>query len=82
EAESLVGFYNAYQLTGKVNFLEKSERVWDFIKKHLIDYKNGEWFGAVDANNNVIADDKISFWKGPYHNSRACMEIWKRLGEK
>ena len=82
EAEAMVGFYNAYQLTGKVNFLEKSEKIWDFIKKHLIDYKNGEWFGAVDVNNKVISDDKINFWKGPYHNSRSCMEIWRRTGEK
>ncbi|MEJ0105704.1 MAG: AGE family epimerase/isomerase [Bacteroidota bacterium] len=82
EAEAMVGYFNAYQLTGKVNFLEKSEKVWAFIKEHLIDYTNGEWFGAVDANNKVIADDKINFWKGPYHNSRSCMEIWKRLGRK
>jgi len=82
EAEAMVGYFNAYQLTGKVNFLEKSEKVWTFIKEHLIDYKNGEWFGAVDANNKVIADDKINFWKCPYHNSRSCMEIWRRLGEK
>ena len=82
EAEAMVGFYNAYQLTGKINFLEKSEKIWDFIKKHLIDYKNGEWFGAVDANNKVIADDKINFWKCPYHNSRACMEIGRRISEK
>ncbi|MGC4038105.1 MAG: AGE family epimerase/isomerase [Chitinophagaceae bacterium] len=82
EAEAMVGFYNAYQLSGKVHFLEKSEKVWSFIKDHLIDHKNGEWFSGVDANNKVIADDKINFWKGPYHNSRACMEIWKRLGEK
>jgi mannobiose 2-epimerase len=82
EAEAMVGYFNAYQLTAKVNFLEKSEKIWGFIKEHLIDYTNGEWFGAVDANNKVIADDKINFWKGPYHNSRSCMEIWKRLGEK
>ena len=82
EAEAMVGFYNAYQLTGKVNFLEKSENVWNFIKKYLIDYKNGEWFGAVDANNKVIADDKINFWKCPYHNSRSCMEIERRIREK
>ena len=82
EAEAMVGFYNAYQLTGKVNFLEKSEKIWSFIKEHLIDHENGEWFGAVDATNKVIADDKINFWKGPYHSSRSCMEIWRRLGEK
>lgn len=82
EAEAMVGFYNAYQLSHKVNYLEKSEKVWEFIKQHLIDRVNGEWYGAVDATGKVIADDKINFWKGPYHNSRACMEMWRRLGER
>lgn len=82
QAEAMVGFFNAYQLTGKVHFLEKSEKVWEFIKKYLIDYKNGEWFGAVDANHKVTASDKMNFWKGPYHNGRSCMEIWQRMGKK
>lgn len=79
-AEAMVGFLNAYQLTGKVHFLEKSQKTWAFIKNHLIDHKNGEWFGAVDANYKITADDKMNFWKGPYHNGRACMEVWRRLG--
>jgi mannobiose 2-epimerase len=79
EAEAMVGFYNAYQLSHKVTYLEKSEKIWGFIKQHLIDHVNGEWFGSVDANGKVIADDKINFWKGPYHNSRGCMEMWKRM---
>ena len=82
EAEAMVGFYNAYQLSHKVTYLGKSEKIWDFIKKHLIDRVNSEWFGGVDANGKVISDDKINFWKGPYHSSRACMEMWRRLGEK
>jgi len=82
QAEAMVGFFNAYQLTGKVHFLEKSEKVWEFIKKYLIDYKNGEWFGAVDANHKVTASDKMNFWKGPYHSGRSCMEIWQRMKKK
>src|SRR5882672_8523528 len=81
QAEAMVGFFNAYQLTSKVQFLEKSEKVWEFIKKYLIDQQNGEWWGGVDANHHIIARDKITFWKCPYHNGRACMEIWKRLGK-
>ncbi len=80
QTEAMVGFFNAYQLTGKVHFLEKAEKVWAFIKNHLIDHKNGEWFGAVDAGHKVIADNKVTFWKCPYHNGRSCMEIWKRAG--
>ncbi len=79
QAEAMVGFFNAYQLTGKVNFLEKSENTWNWIKKYMIDHENGEWFGALDAQNVVKSRDKINFWKCPYHNGRACMEIWHRL---
>ena len=79
QTEAMVGFLNAYQLSGKVKYLEKSKMVWNFIKKHLIDYNNGEWCGAVDASYRVTSCDKVTFWKCPYHNGRACMEVWKRL---
>src|SRR5260221_12358286 len=82
QTEAMVGFFNAYQLTGKVNYLEKSEKVWEFIKKHLIDYEYGEWCGDISADYRIRSCDKITFWKCPYHNGRACMEIWKRLGKK
>jgi len=75
----MVGFVNAYQLSGKVHFLEKAEKVWEFVKRYMIDQKEGEWWPAIDANHKVMPGNKISFWKGPYHNSRSCMELWKRL---
>lgn len=81
QAEALVGFFNAYELTGKVHFLEKAEKTWEFIKKQLIDHTNGEWYGSVSADYKTISRDKVTFWKCPYHNSRACMEIWRRLNK-
>jgi mannobiose 2-epimerase len=77
--EACVGFMNAYQLTGKVHFLEKSTKSWEFIKKNLLDLKGGEWFGGVKTDGTVTDKQKVTFWKGPYHNSRMCLEIWKRL---
>lgn len=79
-AEAMVGFYIAYQNTSKVHFLEKAENSWEFIKKYLIDHENGEWFTGVTADHKVTATDKINMWKCPYHNARACLEMWKRLG--
>ncbi len=79
-AEAMVGFYNAYQNTGKVHFLEKSENSWEFIKKYLIDHENGEWFTGVTSEHKVTATDKINMWKCPYHNARACLEMYHRLG--
>ena len=78
-AEAMVGFYNAYQLSGKVHFLEKSENSWEFIKDHLIDHQGGEWFGGVDATHQLTSTSKGNPWKAPYHNVRACMEIYRRI---
>lgn len=79
-AEAMVGFLNAYQLTHDKAFLDKSVRSWEFIKKYLLDLKNGEWFSGVTADHRVLGTDKISMWKCPYHNSRACLEMVERLG--
>ena len=81
-AEQLVGFYNAYQLTGKQDFKVKAERSWDYIDSKFIDKERGEWFGTVQEDGTQIRGDKVNFWKCPYHNARACMEMWKRLEQK
>ena len=80
QAEAMVGFLNAFQLTGDQNFYNYFSRLWDFTKKHLIDKENGEWFWGVNADGSLMqGEDKAGFWKCPYHNSRACMEIIYRL---
>jgi cellobiose epimerase len=78
-AEAMVGFMNAYQLTHEKPFLDKSLQSWEFIKKYLLDTKNGEWFSGVDEKHQVLGKEKISMWKCPYHNSRACLEMLERL---
>ncbi len=81
QAEAAVGFLNAYQLSGKSHFLEAALRCWDFIEAHLIDRQYGEWFRYVTRDHRLGAHDaaKVSFWKCPYHNGRACLELIRRL---
>ena len=53
---------------------------WEFVKKNLIDYKNGEWYWSMRADGTVNTDDdKAGFWKCPYHNGRMCMELIERF---
>jgi mannobiose 2-epimerase len=80
-AEQMVGYLNTYQLSGKVHFLEKSQQSWAFVKQYLRDLDGGEWFIGTDAalEPNRRAD-KITAWKCPYHNGRACLEVERRLG--
>ncbi len=82
QAEAVVGFLNAYQLSGEDKFLKAAIKTWSFIEKHIIDKKNGEWHWRVSQDRKPYANDpKVSEWKSPYHNSRACIEIIKRIDD-
>jgi len=79
QAETVVGFLNAFSLSGKEEFLDRSLAAWRFISDHLVDRNNGEWFWSVDKNLQPnLKEDKSGFWKCPYHNSRMCLEIIER----
>jgi mannobiose 2-epimerase len=79
QAEALIGFYNAYQLTGKESYLNIVYKNWKFIKKYILDKQNGEWFWGIDKEYSLIEKDKAGFWKCPYHNGRACLELIDRI---
>jgi mannobiose 2-epimerase len=79
QAEALTGFLNAYQMSGDPRFLQASLRSWDFIAAHVIDRTHGEWYRLLARDGTVLSSDKISLWKCPYHDGRACMEMIDRL---
>ena len=82
QAEALVGYYNAYELSGNEVFAAKTRSSWDFIRGYLIDREYGEWFWSTDMNGVPSTErEKAGFWKCPYHNSRACMELIRRIRE-
>jgi mannobiose 2-epimerase len=79
QAEAMVGFFNAWKITGVDRFLNRSLASWNFIRERILDKKNGEWFWGIQADNTIMNEDKVGIWKCPYHNSRACMELIKRI---
>lgn len=82
QAEATVGFFNAWQISGNENYLNATFKVWNFIKNHLKDNKNGEWFWGLHEDHSIMKnEDKAGFWKCPYHNGRACIEIIKRINK-
>lgn len=85
-AEAMVGFLNAYELSEEGKFLTPVFDLWNFVKKHLKDPQQGEWVWGVfpptscEPNYQIMDhEDKVGFWKCPYHNARACMEIIQRI---
>ena len=80
QAESVVGYFNLWDHFGEQSGLEYALICWDFIKNHLIDREEGEWFWSLRADGSVNRDDdKAGFWICPYHNGRMCMEIIERV---
>ena len=79
QAEAMVGFFNAWQVTGDDKYLNIVLKNWEFVKNNLIDKENGEWFWGVNEHGEVMpGEDKAGFWKCPYHNGRACLELMRR----
>ncbi|KQS37169.1 N-acyl-D-glucosamine 2-epimerase [Pedobacter sp. Leaf194] len=80
QAEAMVGFLNAFQISKDQKFLNSFLSIWDFTKRYIIDYENGEWFWGINKDLSLMqGEDKAGFWKCPYHNSRACIEVITRL---
>jgi len=92
QSETLVGFMNAFELTGDEKYWETVKLSWNFIDTYLIDHMRGEWFTKLnrlgvpyliepvdDPSPYYRNDWKIDPWKCPYHNGRSMMEMVKRI---
>jgi mannobiose 2-epimerase len=92
QAENLVGFMNAFELTGDGKYWETLKLSWDFVDRYVIDHDRGEWYTKVnrlgvpfltepeeDPSPYYRNDWKIDPWKCPYHNGRAMMELVMRI---
>ena len=83
QAETVVGFINAWQKKpGEKKFLQAAEDVWEYIRKYLVDPREGsEWFWCVEADGTPIHKPIVEPWKCPYHNGRMCMEVIRRMSD-
>lgn len=80
QVEAVVGYINAWQISGEGRFWQAAKASWTFTKEYLTDWENGEWFWALRADGQPDREnDKAGPWKCPYHNGRAFLEVMKRL---
>lgn len=80
QAEAMICFFNAWQLTGEQKYYDLFTNSWTFINKHIIDHDKGEWIWGIHSDNPLMDHEgKVGLWNCPCHNSRACMEIIRRL---
>lgn len=80
QAETVVGCFNAWQMSGDRQWLDRCLEEWEFIKEHII-CPDGEWYWSVKGG--TLEPDRsqcrAGFWKCPYHNGRMCMELIERI---
>ena len=80
QAEAVVGFLNAHEITGAAEYLRAAAGAWGYIRDRILDRAGGEWLWSVRADGAPDATlPKISEWKCPYHNGRMCLEAERRL---
>lgn len=80
QAEGMVGLIDAFQIHPNIKYIKHLTKLWNFIKFNMKDTKNGEWYWRVDENSIPYESEvKVGFWKCPYHNSRALMELIERI---
>jgi cellobiose epimerase len=79
QAETVVGYLNAFELTGNEKYLDHSVNCWNYIKDNLVDNENGGWHSSVSEKGDVGKGNKAGFWTAPYHNGRMCLEVIERV---
>ncbi|MEO6723049.1 MAG: AGE family epimerase/isomerase [Ferruginibacter sp.] len=80
QAETMIGFFDQWQLTGNPKDLERSRKSWQYAKEFIKDKVYGEWLWGRDEEGSIMShQDKVGIWKCPYHNSRACIELLNRI---
>ncbi len=86
QAEAVVGFLNAYQISQERRFFDAARDAWDYIEDKVVDRQHGEWFAVLERDGTPVDETshpeqvKVGPWKCPYHNARACLEVIQRLG--
>jgi len=76
QAETLLGFANAFDLTGQEYFRQAVQLQWQAIQRMMVDPREGgEWFWSVDEQGQPTDKPIVEEWKCPYHNGRMCLRI-------
>lgn len=81
QAETIVGYLNAFEITHNQKYLDMAINGWAYTKKYFVDYTNGGWYSLVKENGEPAGRDKANYWTCPYHNGRMCMEVIERIKE-
>lgn len=75
--EALVALSKAYEHTRRKELLDWYHKVHEYAWSHFSDPENGEWYGYLNRQGEVLLDLKGGKWKGCFHVPRAMYQCWK-----
>ena len=63
-----------------LRYEERFLKLWEYVHTHLIDHEHGGWYeGGLDGDPENRLRPKAHIWKAAYHDSRALMNVVRRL---
>ena len=78
QSETLNTLWYFHQLypNNPMNYQKLFVEQWDFIKKYLIDWENGDWYASsLDKDPQAKFGRKSNIWKGNYHTIRTLINV-------
>jgi len=79
QAEAMVGFLDAYLVTGQEKYLKAFRNVHEFVFTKNINWDKGEWYALLEREGNVVWDYMGTSWKVFYHTVRGTCQVIKKL---
>lgn len=79
--ESLVALAKAYRHTKNPEIKKWYDKIHDYSWNRFSDPENGEWFGYLNRQGEVLLHLKGGKWKGCFHVPRAMYQCWKAFEE-
>lgn len=77
--EALVATLKGYSLTGDERMWEWFMKINNYTQNHFPDKENGEWFGYLNRQGEVLLPLKGGKWKGCFHVPRGLYQILSML---
>jgi mannobiose 2-epimerase len=63
-----------------MRYMDRFRALWAYVDTHLIDHARGGWYeGGLDREPHRREGPKGHIWKATYHESRAYMNVVRRL---
>lgn len=79
QAETVLGFANAYDLSNDPAWLALAEQQYRYIERYVADPRpGGEWFWSLSEDGTPTEKPIVEEWKCPYHNGRMCLRLMEQ----